>query len=382
MNIRHLATKVLGKTVELDKSIVYNNLPLSFSAYRDNKSAEELVIFNRRDKVELSGQVKEGQDRLKASPINGIIFGSDGDALTLSQLFDFKVRKDGFLGDILPEGASFSTILNNSDIRNFMIETSTSMFGLKNPLTGDVDIESSDECAEYIPLVIITGVMKPQIDEDGNVFFNRDGVVSVSDFLDSLSCLTTDGSYEDANSLDLVSSSDDYFYQGYKSCLHGFSSPFFNLYTRDELMEPITRVELAYLLVVCWERFIAKFNGAYSNSYNLGINFDWENPLRILEKFEDGFDYKISRVNVGDKVLSLNIKDYKGDMTMTYYKDAMVMGEKPIPVPLFMSMLELEVLNIFPYSEAKLNPLAEVTRGELSIIMTRLAEQFPTKYIG
>lgn len=382
MNIRHLATKVYGKTIELDKSVVYNNLPIAIPIHRGLGSTEEVIFFNKRDRIELSPQLNEGHNRFKSSPISDIFFDENDEVISLCQLFDFNVKKGGILGDVLPEGASFSHILNSSDVRNFMVDTAVAMFGGINPLTGEPDIVPEDTCAEYVPLAVLTGAMQPQMDEDGNVLFNKNGSVSISDFLDSLSCLSGGGLYQDTGkSLDLVTKGEDYFHDGYVSCLGGYSSPFYNLYTREELFEPVTRIELAYLIVICWDRFIDKFNGAYSNSYNLGINFDWENPLNVIHRFEDGLDYRISKITLSDEILSLNIQDYRANKSMTAYKEDLYTGVKPIPVPMFMSMLELAVLGVFPYPDSRLDPLLEVTRGELSEVLVRLAELLPVRYI-
>lgn len=148
-------------------------------------------------------------------------------------------------------------------------------------------------------------------------------------------------------------------------------------------MKPITRLELAYITVICWSQFIDKFNNLYGGSFYLGINFDWELPSDILSGYKDGFDYKVSKISIDEEydIVSLDVKDYKSDRTMEEYKEDMQSGVSAIPMPMFMSMLELGILDLFNYEDNNLNPLKEVSRGELCYFLTKLAKLFPTRYM-
>ena len=81
-------------------------------------------------------------------------------------------------------------------------------------------------------------------------------------------------------------------------------------------------------------------------------------------------------------VISLNIKDYKSDRAMSEYKEDLLRGISPIPLPMFMSLIELDLLNLFYYESRCLDPLKEVSRGELCYFLNNLAKLFPMKYIN
>ena len=99
--------------------------------------------------------------------------------------------------------------------------------------------------------------------------------------------------------------------------------------------------------------------------------------------FADGFDYKVSKIvrNEEYNIISLDIKDYKDKSSMRDYIQQLKDGIKAIPMPMYMSLIELRVLGLFHFEENELAPLKEVKRGELCYLVTKLAEEFPTKYI-
>ena len=67
---------------------------------------------------------------------------------------------------------------------------------------------------------------------------------------------------------------------------------------------------------------------------------------------------------------------------MTEYKEGIKEGRHSIPLPMFMSLLELYKLDLFYYEDNKLSPLKEVSRGELCYFLARLAQLFQINYIN
>ena len=65
---------------------------------------------------------------------------------------------------------------------------------------------------------------------------------------------------------------------------------------------------------------------------------------------------------------------------MTDFKQDILTGVSAIPVPMYMSLLELFVLDIFKF-DSRLDPLKEVSRGELCYFLTMLSKNFPSKRI-
>lgn len=261
-------------------------------------------------------------------------------------------------------------------------------FNLINPLTGDVDVDLKSYYAHCIPLVINSGAMTVQKDDEGNKYFNPNGVVSVAEFLNSLAAFKygesiNNGSVPKMRSLDNISDDKDFFNAGYAACLSGISSPFYRLYSRGDLREPITRAELAYITVVCWTEFEKKYGSVEaSGQFALGCHTNWEAPQRYVNRFTDGKQYKVykkcSRVVDGKKLTSISLKDYASE-GMSAFKNAMRNGEKGIPLPMFMSLFELDALGLFKYCDNSLLPLQEVSRGELAYFITQLARRFPEK---
>jgi hypothetical protein len=388
MNIRHLVTKGFSDDIQIKRSVVYHGTPITINLIEDinnsSKSTEE-IDFNKKmpDELNVIDSLKEGKKSVIDSPI-GEIVEQNGDILPLSSIYDFSVNRNSELSKVLPIGATFDDIFESPDVQGYMTGVAQKLFPNVNPNTHRADIDATRYYVPYIPLVSLTGCIPPQ-NEDSSAFFNPEGTLSIAEFLDSINSIKygCNSNNHRKKTLDNISTESDYFNEGYQSCIRGAYSPFFNLYTREELLKPITRLELAYIIVICWEPFIEKFNNIYGGNYYLGVNFDWEVPDELLSDFEDGFDYKVSKVSIDDEydVISLNIKDYKSDRTMTEYFEDIKNGVAPIPLPMYMSMIELHILDLFKYEDNRLDPLKEVSRGELSYFLSRLAKLFPTRYI-
>ena len=373
MNTVHLVIKTKDGDIEHKVGNLYENV-IMFSS-EDNDKKDRSLPYN----------VENEKNKLLSGTFLGRVLKDDfGQVKPLSQLFDYELNEDieGFKA-----GTPFSVLLESDKGVNILTNSALKMFNKFNPMTHRVDVDEHSPYARYIPLVVMSGIIPVQNDSNGESYFNPDGVVSVAQFLDCLNGIKYgfNANNRRKKTLDNISDEKDFFNEGYQDCLRGISSPFFNLYTRKELMQPITRLELAYITVICWKGFIEKFNNLYNGTYYLGVNIDWENPYNHLKLFKDGFDYKVSRVTIenGDdsKVTSLNIKDYKGDKCMEEYKVAVRSGSVPIPLPMFMSLLELNALDLFRFEGDKLSPMSEVSRGELSYFVTKLAKEFPMKYI-
>lgn len=390
MNLRHLVTKGFDSDITIRRAIVYPGTQLSIgvthqAAGTKPEYREETIQFNKSmpESVNLAPTLKAGKESLLDSPIGDIIAGADGDVLPLSSCFDFSVKAGDSLSEFLPVGTSFSDILESEDMKDPLREIAVEMFPLMNPNTGESDMDEGAFYAPYVPLVVLTGCMTPQMRE-GEAYFNPDGVVTVAEFLDGLNAIKfgCNANNMRRKSLDNISIESDYFNEGYNSALRGISSPLFNLYTRAELMTPITRLELAYITVICWSQFIDKYNNLYGGAYYLGVTFDWETPSSVLAKYKDGFDYKVSRISISDEydVTSLDVKDYRSDRTMEEYRDDLRHGVAAIPLPMFMSMLELGVLDLFMYEDGRLDPLREVSRGELCYFLSRISQHFSIRY--
>ncbi len=365
MDIRHTIVKSFDNEMETRKYVLAENIPFPLP-YLDGEPdalvSNVAVSTNEKGTLTVQDRVEQGKQKTIAT------LGETGKqgVLPLSQMFDHTPE----LGKELDK----------------LTKIALEMYPAINPNTGVADVTSTYPYAKYIPLVITTGAMTSQTEGDTE-YFNPEGSVSVAEFLDGLNAINygCNANNKRRKTLDNISNVSDYFNEGYQAVCRGFSSPMFNLYLRSELIKPITRVELAYLTVICWERFIQHFTCRYGGVYYLGVNFDWENPYEYASKYHDLESVNISQIilDSDSDVTSLNIQDYKGrNRTMTEYKKALEEGVSPLPLPLAMSMIELGVLGLFPFTQGELCPMKEVTRGEFAYFLTKLAEIFPSKYIN
>lgn len=347
MLYRHLVTKsfdwgLVSKSMILDNSSVFTKLEKRYGKVDRLDYAEE-VIKSFPDKISLNTNL---------SPVKDLI--ADNEFVS-------------------------NTLLEDSEIESSLKKVAVEMFSNTNPLTGEKDVYKSSKYSSSIPLVVITGTFPPQQDEENNSYFNPDGCVTVAEFLDSLNAIKF-GSNSVINrkkSLDNVSDEKDFFNEGYQSCANKYSSPFYNLYTREELLDPITRLELAYITVICWSEYSKKFGSVFSGRYNLGVNVNWRDMKSLVSDFDDGTDYKVSEKLVNDnQVLSINIKDYLKDGSISRLKSTIKEGVSPIPYPMFMCLFELNALGLFYFEDLRLDPIREVSRGELAYFLVRLANVF------
>lgn len=377
MNICHLATKTFD-TVNARRSIVWDDkVYLLGQTYTDNNRREEVIQFSKDLPADFNGiaSLDAGKTSLINSPIGGIVADNNANLLPLSCIFNYRVKAGDTLSAYLQPDTPFEPIFEAEDIQGYLADLAVTLF------PSDTDINPKSVYTPYIPLATLTGCVPPQLG-DGIAYFNPKGTVTIAEFLDSLNAIAygSNSNRHRKKTLDSISSEGDYFNEGYQSCLRGMSSPFFGLYKRSELLRPITRLELAYITVLCWTPFIERFNNLYS--YYLGISFDWEYPSEVLEKYKDGFDYKVSRI-VSDttySIVSLNVNEYRGDRLIEALLGDIKYGSSAIPLPMFMSLVELGVLKFFNFDNNELSPLKEVSREELSYFITKIACHFQTPY--
>lgn len=300
--------------------------------------------------------------------------------VSLASQFGIKPEDSRYSGSTL----TLEEIVSDNAWRFDLSMMASRTFDRINPLTNEKDVSIKDYFSFCIPLVINSGAMTTQQDEEGNEYFNPYGEVTVAEFLNSLAAFkygeaVNNGSVPKLRSLDNMSDEKDFFNTGYNACLSGISSPFYRLYSRKDLREPITRAELAYITVVCWTEFERKFGSIEaSGRFALGCHTNWDAPQRYINRFEDGKSYRVYKkyaTVIDDKKLtSISLKDYAVD-GMSALKADMRAGTKGIPLPMFMCLFEIDALGLFNFCK-KLSPLSNVSRGELAYFITQLARRF------
>lgn len=289
------------------------------------------------------------------------------------------------------EGTDFWSLINSNEIRGKLDAEAESLFPNINPNTRNKDVQGGAFYSHMIPIVTATGVVPPQQDEKGNYYFNPNGVVSRADFIDMLNAIKYGSNQHSKHktSLDRVVRQEDFFSAGYDALVRGYSSPMYKLYTKRELMSPITRAELAFITVVCWKDF-TKGNPLKGGKIPVGVNVDWEKPRIYMRKFSDASKLRISRRR-SDKIvldedvqsmLLTDIKPYKGNRSMSEFIKQIRTGNTLLPLPMFMSLVELDYLGLFYFANKELAPVREVSRGEITFFIMNLAKNFPQKFVS
>ena len=399
---RTVVTKTFRASTEARIDTI-DGLPVNGASLKGLTVQDVILDLQAQDKVSLTQSRGVAWDYFSKKPVlKAMMVSTDGaEVIPLCQQFDFvageSYNRDDLNKKLQQEMTSeddktlWGTFSNN-DVRRELGNLAAKMYSNINPVTGDIDVKADNFYSPYIPLVIMSDALPPQKGEDGIEYFNPDGKVSIMEFLDSLNAIKSRSSSVDGRSLsiDNVSNEKDYFNEGYLSCLSsGRSSLFYGLYRRRELMKPITRLELAYITVLCWRDFTRKYDDINGGRFAFGVNADWDKPARYLRKFEDGLKYhlykKTYNIEMSEDVQTGTVADlrvYKDDCSVTEFIEAMRSGEKGIPLPLMMCLVELDILDLFFFSDSKLLPLREVTRGELAYFLVKLAKTFPMKYIS
>lgn len=315
MLIRHSVNKSFGK-VDVSKAIIYYNVPMFIQLRGDVSSS----FFIAAEKL-------------------GV------DKKPLAQLTDISLSTEEY------------------------IETAKEMFPDINPNTGKVDVSGNEFYAEMIPKGVISTIITPQVTKNGTTFFNGEGTISIAEVLDGINAIENgSGSDKRHLSLDNVSTESDYFNEGYNKCCWGYSSPFFNLYTRAELMNPITRIELSYIIVMCSGLFLSIFG----KQYDMGITFDWLRPRQVISEFSDWAKYNVSLIT-NEGAPQFDIREYKSSRTMQSFLLDIKSGKSAIPLPMIMSLVELGVQGLFYFEDYMLSPMKQVSRGEVMYLLTKIA---------
>ncbi len=401
--VRSMASKSFDEIVVIN-AIIQGYRPLIQRVVKDTISTsnqkvermvkESLISPTSGTPKSISTAYVDGVDILSYAMINVDKSG----VIPLAMQMDYQVGKS-FVNQKLndkasvktKEGTGFWDLINDVQVRNRLDAEAESLFPHINPNTRNKDVQSGTYYSYMIPIVTATGVVPPQQDEKGRYYFNPNGVVSRADFIDMLNAIKY-GSNQHSKyktSLDRVVRQEDFFSAGYDALVRGYSSPLYKLYTKRELMSPITRAELAYITVVCWKEF-TKDIPLRGGRIPVGVHVDWEQPKIYMRKFSDASKLRIARKR-SDKIeldkdvqsmLLTDIKPYRGNRSMTEFIKQIRSGNALLPLPMFMALVELDYMGIFYFANKEIAPVREVSRGEITFFIMNLAKNFPQKFVS
>lgn len=401
--VRSMASKSFDEIVVIN-AIIQGYRPLIQRVVKDTISTsnqkvermvkESLISPTSGTPKSISTAYVDGVDILSYAMINVDKSG----VIPLAMQMDYQVGKS-FVNQKLndrasvktKEGTGFWDLINDVQVRNRLDAEAESLFPHINPNTRNKDVQSGTYYSYMIPIVTATGVVPPQQDEKGRYYFNPSGVVSRADFIDMLNAIKY-GSNQHSKyktSLDRVVRQEDFFSAGYDALVRGYSSPLYKLYTKRELMSPITRAELAYITVVCWKEF-TKDIPLRGGRIPVGVHVDWEQPKIYMRKFSDASKLRIARKR-SDKIeldkdvqsmLLTDIKPYRGNRSMTEFIKQIRSGNALLPLPMFMALVELDYMGMFYFANKEIAPVREVSRGEITFFIMNLAKNFPQKFVS
>lgn len=401
--VRSMASKSFDEIVVIN-AIIQGYRPLIQRVVKDTISTnnqkvermvkESLISPTSGTPKSISTAYVDGVDILSYAMIN---IDKSG-VIPLAMQMDYKVGKsfnNQKLNDKASvkskEGTDFWGLINDSQVRSRLDAEAESLFPHINPNTRNKDVQSGTYYSYMIPIVTATGVIPPQQDEKGKYYFNPNGVVSRADFIDMLNAIKYGSNQHSKRktSIDRVVRQEDFFSAGYDALVRGYSSPLYKLYTKRELMSPITRAELAYITVVCWKDF-TKGTPLRGGRIPVGVHVDWEQPKIYMRKFSDASKLRIARKR-SDKIeldkdvqsmLLTDIKPYKGNRSMTEFIKQIRSGNALLPLPMFMALVELDYMGIYYFTNKELAPVREVSRGEITYFIMNLAKNFPQKFVS
>lgn len=401
--VRSMASKSFDEIVVIN-AIIQGYRPLIQRVVKDTISTsnqkvermvkESLISPTSGTPKSISTAYVDGVDILSYAMINVDKSG----VIPLAMQMDYQVGKS-FVNQKLndkasvktKEGTGFWDLINDVQVRNRLDAEAESLFPHINPNTRNKDVQSGTYYSYMIPIVTATGVVPPQQDEKGRYYFNPNGVVSRADFIDMLNAIKY-GSNQHSKyktSLDRVVRQEDFFSAGYDALVRGYSSPLYKLYTKRELMSPITRAELAYITVVCWKEFTRDIP-LRGGRIPVGVHVDWEQPKIYMRKFSDASKLRIARKR-SDKIeldkdvqsmLLTDIKPYRGNRSMTEFIKQIRSGNALLPLPMFMALVELDYMGMFYFANKEIAPVREVSRGEITFFIMNLAKNFPQKFVS
>ena len=354
VRVKHIIERKINGPTRVRESLVYYDIPISMEYYNQN-IVDSLICDTKGQAGETAVQMEIDTENTSVDALTDSVDTNDRELLATLRTLGYKQKP---LKEMVFTDIDHDTLM----------ESTKKIFGnvLKR---GVVDVGGEEYYADYILKTVMSDTMSIQW-EDHKPYFNGEGTVSICEALAALGSIAKGNLQDEFKhiSLDNISNEGDFFNEGYNKACWGYSSPFYNLYRRDELIRPITRIELAYIAVVCMQFF-----DLYAADTELGLSFSWLSPFAYVSQFEDFEKLKVG-LKSKNGVPCIELKEYLGGNTVTGLIDSIKVGSRSLPMPMLMSLLELAVLGVFHFEDAELMPLRQVSRGELCFLCCNMVK--------
>ncbi len=318
---------------------------------------------------------REGLNTLLNTELEPILFDENDKFNTVIGLFESASNNLGLMKSLNRQNTDLISVLNTKKISTELKEVTQAVFPRRNIETGLKDAPVNAYYSIYIPLALYCRLLVPQLDKQEHLYFNATGIVTVGDFFDCINALFEGYSATEGRqtSLDNVSFDTDYFNKGYNRVVSSYASAIYNLYARVDFIRPITRVEVAYILVFGMNLLDTEYNTYINSDKGVGYTFNWLTECQdMLRGFEDCKDMTPCILNDIHKN-PFDIRNYLFNETFSDYLEECKKGDRFVALPLLTGLLELCQNNVM-YALNELNPLTDLSRGELVYIMFNLAD--------
>ena len=242
------------------------------------------------------------------------------------------------------------------------------------------DIEGHEWYAPNVGLAVMMGLIGGRPSPDGNgLVFAGDDLVTRAEWMTMLNRLTSYKEYlYDISQPKKAEASPDgvvpigtWFLSEYNHLVAG-DNYLGNTYTLEELSQPVSRAEAAYIFA--------------ENNHIMFSLFDPKNPMQYKNHFPDIESLEINPImkdllNLGYLMPVGNLSDFCNGLTVTETLVLAEKGEADFPFPLYRAAMNLNLANVLNgFPDGNLYPFEPLTRGQALALLFKAATEKPSGF--
>lgn len=293
----------------------------------------------------------------------GVTFNTDEYNTAAADCLPYGVKK----------GSSLLTIMGSPPVDSELKSLMKLVFPYEDPITKKPEFTGEESYAKDVALGLAFNLFDTK-NIGGKLYFSANDTVSRLEFLHMLLSVNIWADIDvkkqlsriPSKSLDGVLSSKDKYFLDYTQYVTWRGCALYRLYTKSELYAPVTNMEAAYLVAQVW--------GHLPDSISKKLN--WDKPYLYKSVFKD-LKYKLQyryytdtvesstgRITRTKKCVSHYLNDYKGKGTVDQLIKNVVSKKSAMPIPLYMSLVELNKQGVLTPSNKMSNASKNLTRLE------------------
>lgn len=288
----------------------------------------------------------------------------------------------------ISKGVTILDIVSNPRIQGQLNEAVKRSFPYTNPSTGKPDFTGNEWYAKYVGVGVASGMIGGRV-HNNKLYFDGTAEVTRAEYIKMLNFCVTGvhdeiGGEFDKASIDGVASKSDWYRLAYNQFVTSPVSTLYKLYTKEELSKPITRAEMAYI-TVSWTHW-RSIEAGFTSKFKTGHYADWNNPDLYKNIFSD-MNYQLDKSYITSVVedesgvagqdtrISTRLRDYLKGRTMSKVISDAVSRKKPLPLPLYMSIFELNKSGVLKgFGNKQVGALKTLTRAEALTIVFNISK--------